>query len=99
MPRSICVAVLLLSAAVPASADDSARYLSQYAHSAWRVQDGTLSGAPAAVTQTSDGYVWVGTSTGLFRFDGVRFVPLAANDTTPPFVPTSVYSVLGGRDG
>ncbi len=99
MPRTACVVVLLLSAAMPVSAGDHVRHLSQYAHSAWRIRDGSLSGAPAAVTQTADGYVWIGTSTGLFRFDGVRFVPLASADTTPPFTPTSVYSVLGGHDG
>jgi signal transduction histidine kinase/ligand-binding sensor domain-containing protein len=46
-------------------------------HTAWTLRDG----APAeifALAQTRDGYLWLGTSTGLFRFDGVefeRFVP------------------------
>lgn len=98
MSRSLCV-VLLLLAAAPTSADEGVRHLSQHAHSSWRIQDGSLSGAPTAITQTADGYLWVGTSTGLFRFDGVRFVPLAAADTTPAFVPTGIFSLLGGRDG
>lgn len=32
-------------------------------------------GTPGTVTQTRDGYLWIGTSNGLFRFDGVKFVP------------------------
>jgi signal transduction histidine kinase/ligand-binding sensor domain-containing protein len=55
------------------------RLLSQYAHSAWRTSDGFFNSAPTAVTQTSDGYIWIGTQSGLVRFDGVRFV-----SWTPP---------------
>ena len=41
-------------------------------HTAWTLRDG----APAevfALAQTTDGYLWLGTSTGLVRFDGVEF--------------------------
>ena len=58
---------------------DSSRHISQYAHTAWRLQEGILSGVPTSITQTSDGYLWVGTQGTLFRFDGVRFV-----SWTPP---------------
>jgi hypothetical protein len=34
---------------------------SQCAHTAWRIQDGVFSGAPNAITQTTDGYLWIGT--------------------------------------
>jgi signal transduction histidine kinase/ligand-binding sensor domain-containing protein len=83
----------------PALALDPDRRLSQYAHSAWRIQDGSFGGAPSAVTQTSDGYVWIGTSTGLVRFDGVRFVPWTPGDGNQWFSSNSVWSLLGGRDG
>jgi signal transduction histidine kinase/ligand-binding sensor domain-containing protein len=77
---------------------DPTRHISQYAHTAWRVQDGVFSGAPNAITQTADGYLWIGTQAGLLRFDGVRFVPW-----TPPegkHLPFSnVTSLLGARDG
>ena len=29
------------------------------------------------MTQTTDGYLWLGTPEGLYRFDGVQFVPFA----------------------
>ena len=59
---------------ISAWAVDPSRYLSQYAHTAWRIQDGFFTGSPTAVVQTQDGYLWIGTLTGLLRFDGVRFI-------------------------
>jgi signal transduction histidine kinase/ligand-binding sensor domain-containing protein len=82
----------------PVWAVDPARHISQYAHTAWRIQDGVFSGAPNVISQTTDGYLWIGTQAGLVRFDGVRFVPW-----TPPdgnHLPSSnVISLLGARDG
>ena len=47
----------------------------QYAHTSWKVRDGVFRGAISAITQTPDGYLWLGTEFGLVRFDGVRAVP------------------------
>jgi len=52
-----------------ALAVDPSRHISQYAHTTWRIQDGVFSGAPHAITQTTDGYLWIGTEAGLLRFD------------------------------
>src|ERR1700761_1076968 len=46
--------------------------LIEYQHTAWTEQDG----APSQITalaQTKDGFLWLGTANGLFRFDGVTF--------------------------
>jgi ligand-binding sensor domain-containing protein len=92
------LANLLLVALPPALALDPDRRISQYAHSAWRVRDGAFAGTPSAITQTTDGYVWIGTHAGLLRFDGVRFVPFV-----PPagkhFPNPAVISLLGAMDG
>ncbi len=43
-----------------------------------------LSGAVYALAQTTDGSLWIGTSTGLYRFDGLKFEPfleLGEDDT------------------
>ena len=51
---------------------DPARSLAQLHHTAWTIADG----APPDVwslAQSPDGYLWLGTGAGLFRFDGVRF--------------------------
>jgi hypothetical protein len=49
--------------------------ISQYAHTAWRIQDGFTKGVISSMAQTPDGYLWLGTRAGLVRFDGVRAVP------------------------
>jgi signal transduction histidine kinase/ligand-binding sensor domain-containing protein len=44
----------------------------RFHHTAWTIKDG----APAdiwALAQSKDGYLWLGTGSGLFRFDGIRF--------------------------
>ncbi|MGA8440061.1 MAG: two-component regulator propeller domain-containing protein [Candidatus Sulfotelmatobacter sp.] len=90
--------VIGMASAVPAAALDPQRAISQYAHTAWRVQDGVFSGTPNAIAQTTDGYIWIGTQTELIRFDGVRFVRW-----TPPegrsLPNSSIYSLLGAHDG
>jgi len=40
-------------------------------HTAWTARDG-LAGVPSSLTQTADGFLWIGTSDGLYRFDGMR---------------------------
>jgi signal transduction histidine kinase/ligand-binding sensor domain-containing protein len=50
--------------------------ITQYAHTAWTVRDGFSLGNIYAIAQTPDGYLWLGTEFGLFRFDGVRSIPL-----------------------
>src|SRR6185437_7372914 len=39
----------------------------------WGTDDGLPGSSVAAIAQTPDGYLWVGTYDGLARFDGVRF--------------------------
>jgi PAS domain S-box-containing protein len=49
-----------------------------------------------AITQTTDGYIWVRTQGGLFRFDGVQFVRWSAR---PGEELPSGDSMLSARDG
>src|SRR3954452_8205875 len=46
--------------------------LAQLHHTSWTAKDG-LNGSVAALAQTADGYMWVGTTDGLLRFDGISF--------------------------
>jgi PAS domain S-box-containing protein len=89
---------MLLSGLPPALALDPDRRISQYAHTAWRVRDGAFAGTPDAITQTTDGYVWIGTTGGLVRFDGVRFVPWLPS-AGKQLLSSNISALLGARDG
>jgi ligand-binding sensor domain-containing protein/signal transduction histidine kinase len=86
---ALLLAAMVLIAAGPCRALDSTRLISQYGHTAWRIRDGDIPSRVFPMAQTKDGYLWIGTTAGVLRFDGVRFVPLAAPDGTQlpsPFV-------------
>jgi PAS domain S-box-containing protein len=94
---TVLTGVLLAGLPAALALDPNLR-ISQYAHTAWRLRDGTLPGTPTAITQTTDGYVWIGTVAGLLRFDGVRFVPFVPS--AGKHLPSpSVISLLGASDG
>ena len=77
---------------------DPTSHISQYGHSVWRLQDGYFGSAPRRVAQTTDGYIWVGTGNGLFKFDGVRFIRWAAQ-SGEELPSLSIRGLLGARDG
>jgi ligand-binding sensor domain-containing protein/signal transduction histidine kinase len=90
--------LLFLFAVRSVWAVDPTRHISQYAHSAWRTQDGVFGGTPRRITQTTDGYVWLGTTSGLWRFDGVHFVFWIPPEGQK--LPSSrINSLLGTPDG
>jgi signal transduction histidine kinase/ligand-binding sensor domain-containing protein len=72
--------------------------LQQYGHSSRVLGDNFVTGIIRAITQTHDGYLWLGTDVGVFRFDGVRAVLW-----TPPAgqrLPSALVTALvAGRDG
>jgi ligand-binding sensor domain-containing protein/signal transduction histidine kinase/CheY-like chemotaxis protein len=67
--------------ATPARALDSRRLITQYSHESWTGEDGLPQNTVFAVTQTRDGYVWLGTWEGLVRFDGARFTTYDRRNT------------------
>ena len=46
---------------------------SEYLMDLWTSDDDLPDNSVTAITQTPDGYLWIGTYNGLARFDGVRF--------------------------
>ena len=71
MQRSwLCLLILLLC--VPLYGIDRDRSLDQLYHTGWTYAEGAP-GEVHALAQTTDGYLWLGTATGLFRSDGTRF--------------------------
>ncbi len=81
-----CLTCVLLLAA-PAHALDPNIHLTQYVHTSWRIQDGSLPAGMFSITQTSDGFLWFSAGAqGVYRFDGVRFLPWV-----PPAKIGSIY--------
>jgi len=56
-----------------AAAIDPRRELSQYIRDRWGSSKGFPGGQVYAITQTRDGYLWIGAEKGLVRFDGINF--------------------------
>jgi len=77
---------------------DPALDISQYAHTAWKQREGFAKGVAFDLAQTADGYLWLGTTNGLTRFDGVRNVPWQppAGTSLPD---NRVRALLVARDG
>ncbi|HLK65228.1 MAG TPA: two-component regulator propeller domain-containing protein [Bryobacteraceae bacterium] len=72
--------------------------VSQYAHTSWTIRDGFFDSTIQTIGQTPDGYLWLGTEFGLFRFDGVRKV--AWNPPAGSSLPNAnVKRLLVTRDG
>jgi ligand-binding sensor domain-containing protein/signal transduction histidine kinase len=65
----------------PAKALSPDKALSQYIHDAWGTEQGFPGGRVYAIAQTPDGYLWIGTATGLIRFDGLSFRLVQSTDS------------------
>ncbi len=52
--------------------------ITQYRHRIWQGQPGLSLTSIYVVKQTRDGYLWLGTLSGVVRFDGARFSPVPA---------------------
>lgn len=99
--RLIIVLWLALTTALAAPnqvrADSRPWALDRYQHSAWTTRDGAPVGV-TALAQTHDGFIWVGSSEGLFRFDGLRFEHVEKIGTVAlPKLP--LMTVFSGADG
>ena len=87
---------LMLSA--PAYALDANKPLHRLLRNAWQVDDGLPQNSVVAMTQTPDGYLWLGTQEGLVRFDGNEFVVFDRYNTSEITDP-EIVALTVGADG
>ena len=93
---SSLIAVLMVGLALhTASALDPSRTIQQFDHTSWTARQGAPTGT-AALAQTTDGYLWLATPSGLVRFDGVTFE--AFRPLKGPALPQSDVSALTATD-
>ena len=69
-----------------------------YATHYWLREDGLPQNAVTDVLQTSDGFIWIGTYSGLARFDGERFTEFESS-STPGLASSRVTSLFESDDG
>ncbi|MGB2624353.1 MAG: two-component regulator propeller domain-containing protein [Candidatus Acidiferrum sp.] len=69
-----------------------------YTRRVWQTQDGLPESTVQAFAQTPDHYLWIGTSGGLVRFDGARFV-VFDRENTPQIHENSIFCLMVARDG
>src|SRR5580700_6291380 len=93
----ICALFVLLGLTHSAVALDPHKALTQYSISIWTQQQGLPQDTINAITQTSDGYLWLGTDEGLARFDGYEFTIFSRDHGDLP--SNSVTALAAGSDG
>ena len=97
MFRLLSAGLICLLACVSISAQEWDRTITQFQHTAW----GAKEGAPdqiEALAQTEDGYLWIGTHNGLYRFDGIAFEHYEPR-SGGPFPGGAVISLLALPNG
>jgi len=90
------VAVFVCAFAATAFALDPRKSITQFTHVAWGTKDHI--GEVNSICQTRDGYIWVASDNGLFRFDGEKFTlwePLPGD----PELPGIPYCLLATKNG
>jgi ligand-binding sensor domain-containing protein/signal transduction histidine kinase len=70
---TFCAATQAMAQTAPSIAAASQHYLVDR----WTVEDGLPNNSLSGVMHARDGYLWVASLAGVWRFDGVRFTPIA----------------------
>lgn len=90
--------IIALCLPVSSLAVDPDRKVSQYLRESWGTGEGFPGGAVSSIAQTSDGYLWIGTDSGLIRFDGLNFRRFE-RATTSSFAIGPIRTLLADAQG
>ena len=96
-PSLAAVALFFGAFPRPASALDPHKRPTQYSRTTWTQQDGLPQDTIRTITQTADGYLWLGTDEGLARFDGYEFTIFSKSDGALP--SNSITALAATPDG
>jgi len=98
-PLAIPGLFLLLALVTSAHASlDPSRDLSQFIQQSWQNEQGLPENSVTAIAQTADGYLWLGTESGLARFDGLRFT-VYDKSSTPGLTGNFITCLLVDHEG
>ena len=94
----LAAAVILIGGfARPATALDPRKSPTQYSRTVWTQEHGLPQDTIRAITQTADGYLWLGTDEGLARFDGYEFTNFNKSNSDLP--SNSITALAASTDG
>src|SRR5690242_12086877 len=82
----------------PVFALDPRFLFTQYRQNLWTADNGLPSSSVYSIVQTKDGFLWIGTSDGLARFDGIEFERYTQTDS-PALSDPSIFTLLAASDG
>ena len=90
--------LLPLFLTLPIHGLDPKRSLNEFGNQLWLTENGLPQNTVQAITQTGDGYLWIGTQEGLARFNGTAFV-VFDKENTPQFKSNDIRALLEDRTG
>jgi len=90
--------LIFVALSAHAFALDPTRTLTQYVQRIWQLQNGLPQAWISSIAQTRDGYLWLGTQTGLVKFDGARFTTVRNLEGVSD-ANLWVTHLIEGRDG
>ncbi len=100
MGSVLAIVALAVTAACPRTGNAllPQTHIAQYGHTRWNVGNDSI-GAPSwNIVQTTDGYLWFSSDSGLFRFDGVRFIKWSFPGNEK-LSNAEIFAILATTDG
>jgi ligand-binding sensor domain-containing protein/signal transduction histidine kinase len=97
--RALMAAIVALSFLLPGRvfALDPAKSVFHYNCQNWTRQNGLSASKISTITQSKDGYIWLGTQNGLVRFDGLEFKSVTID--LPQWSGQEVRALSSSKDG
>jgi signal transduction histidine kinase/ligand-binding sensor domain-containing protein len=95
----VCTADVRGDGSVRSPESRAAISVPNYALAVWASEKGLPPGDVFAIAQDLEGYLWLGTPTGLLRFDGHRFTPWEPADPASALPSGPVHAIVGSHDG
>lgn len=72
-------------------------YAQEYSYTHYDIGDGLAGSVVYCITQDKDGFIWVGTETGVSRFDGTHFKTFTVADGLPDIEVLEMFGDSKGR--
>src|SRR5580765_7243042 len=72
-------------------------YSQEYSYTNFNIKNGLAGSTAYCITQDKDGFIWIGTETGVSRFDGAHFKNFTSSDGLPDAEILQIFADSKGR--